>query len=374
MPQQALIKKNISVLAVTDYIHGMTNIVDYTGSYLYTFRQKGFNELDALALSYLSYFRFPSRFTALRSNEGMKLRDLNLAEHYEMYFSGTFDAKSSKELFRNMTSSPRYRDVTVKYVTEKLDEAREKQFAALCFELVPGTLAVSFRGTDASFTGWKEDFNMSFTFPVPSQKEAKKYLEKVAGDSDRIYVMGHSKGGNLAVYAAMMAREDVKARIKRIYSLDGPGFPEEALKSREFRSILARLVKIVPQSSIIGLLLKNPDRLKIVKSSSLSLFQHDPYTWVVEENSFKEASKLSSEALKFNRKIDAALSTMESEERRMFVDTLFEIVCSTGAADTDDFFKHLPKTLPSSLLAYSRLSDEKKDLMKQAFSAMRTLK
>ena len=352
----------------------MTNIVDYTGSYLYTFRQKGFNELDALALSYLSYFRFPSRFTALRSNEGMKLRDLNLAEHYEMYFSGTFDAKSSKELFRNMTSSPRYRDVTVKYVTEKLDEAREKQFAALCFELVPGTLAVSFRGTDTSFTGWKEDFNMSFTFPVPSQKEAKKYLEKVAGDSDRIYVMGHSKGGNLAVYAAMMAREDVKARIKRIYSLDGPGFPEEALKSREFRSILARLVKIVPQSSIIGLLLKNPARLKIVKSSSLSLFQHDPYTWIVEENSFKEASKLSSEALKFNRKIDAALSTMESEERRMFVDTLFEIICSTGAADTDDFFRHLPKTLPSSLRAYSRLSDEKKDLMKQAFAAMRTLK
>ena len=83
MQQQARIKKNISVLSVTDYIHGMTNIVDYTGSYLYTFRQKGFNELDALALSYLSYFRFPSRFTALRSNEGMKLRDLNLAEHYE---------------------------------------------------------------------------------------------------------------------------------------------------------------------------------------------------------------------------------------------------------------------------------------------------
>ena len=111
-----------------------------------------------------------------------------------------------------------------------------------------------------------------------------------------------------------------------------------------------------------------------MKSSSLSLFQHDPYTWIVEENSFKEASKLSSEALKFNRKIDAALSTMESEERRMFVDTLFEIICSTGAADTDDFFRHLPKTLPSSLRAYSRLSDEKKDLMKQAFAAMKNLK
>ena len=352
----------------------MRNIVDYSASYLHTFRQKSFNELDALALSYLAYFRFPKSFRALRNGEGMKLRDLNLAEHYDMYFSGTFDPKSSKELFRNMTSSPRYRDVSVRSVVEKLDDEKEKQFAAMCFELLPGVTAVSFRGTDASFTGWKEDFNMSFTYPVPSQEEARRYLERVTKESDKVYVMGHSKGGNLAVYASMMACEDTKAKIKRIYSLDGPGFPEDAIKSKEFRSILARLVKIVPQSSIIGLLLKNPDRLKVVKSTSLSLFQHDPYTWMVEDNGFKEASKLTSEALRFNRKIDAALATMEGEERRIFVDTLFEIVSATGASDTDDLLKHLHRTLPSSLKAYSKLSDEKKDLMKQAFAAMRSLK
>ncbi len=352
----------------------MRNIVDYTGSYLYTFRQKGFNELDALALSYLAYFCFPPSFRALRTKEGMKLKELNLAEHYDSYFSGTFDAKSSKELFRNMTSSPRYRDITVKHVVEKLDEEREKQFAAVSYELLPGMQAVAFRGTDASFTGWKEDFNMSFTYPVPSQEEARRYLERVTKESDKVYVMGHSKGGNLAVYASMMVCEDTKAKIKRIYSLDGPGFPEDAIKSKEFRSISARLVKIVPQSSIIGLLLKNPDRLKVVKSSSLSLFQHDPYTWQVEENTFREASKLSADALRFNRKIDAALATMESDERKLFVDTLFEILGATGATDTDDFLKHLPRMLPSSLKAYSKLSDEKKELMRQAFAAMKSLK
>ena len=161
------------------------------------------------------------------------------------------------------------------------------QFAAMTFDLPDGSSYIAFRGTDATIVGWKEDFNMAFQYPVPSQAEAADYLNEAARHCrGKLYVGGHSKGGNLAVYAAANCRPDVSARLARVFSHDGPGFLEQALQSEAFRQVLPKIEKTLPQSSMIGMLLEHQENYKIVKSSSISIWQHNPFSWEINGDDF----------------------------------------------------------------------------------------
>ena len=349
----------------------MESLVEYTAANFNTFNDKAITELDALVFSYFSYFEFPPVFDKIKTKQGIKIKDLNYLEYYDTIFEGTFNPKQSREMFRNIVSSPRYRDIKVRNQTQKFDERSEKQFSALTFDIDDETLFIAFRGTDASFTGWKEDFNMAFKYPIPSQTEALKYVIKIGSKAKKIYIGGHSKGGNLAIFSAFNAPKEIQDKIVNIYSFDGPGFPLEALESEGYKKVKNKIIKIVPQSSIIGLLLKNPENIKIIRSTGVSLLQHDPFTWIVSDDNFVEARKLSREAIKRNLRINSALSKLDDNDRKLFVDALFEMIEKTGASDIDDFLKNLYKTLPSTIASYIMLDDDKKGPIIKALKSLR---
>ena len=228
----------------------MGNIIDYARTETRSFEALPFREADALVLAQLSYDEVPEcvlrlddlvakygtlqarakQFDIRRPIASLRMRHLRIDHDVENV--GLVDPQVTHDFYHAVAANPRFSDVEMSAYCEQFDGGAQTQFAAVTFRLPSGTLVVAFRGTDDSLVGWKEDFNMAFQYPVPAQVSAAEYLKKVASLWDGpILLTGHSKGGNLAVYAAMNAEDEIKDRVERIYSLDGPGFPEEVVKS-----------------------------------------------------------------------------------------------------------------------------------------------
>jgi hypothetical protein len=209
------------------------------------------------------------------------------------------------------------------------------QFSAMAFALENGDTVVVYRGTDDSIVGWRENFNMSFIYPVPAQKEAVAFLEYVASKTNgRIYVTGHSKGGNLAVYAGVKASAQARQRIEKIYSNDGPGFDQAFISGTDYKSMRGKIVSILPQSSIVGMLLENVNNYTVVKSNSVGLFQHDGLSWAVMGDKFIHLDSLTKNSQKVDQNMKKMLAGMTREERQHFVEALFDAIESQTGATT----------------------------------------
>ena len=222
------------------------------------------------------------------------------------------------------------------YVNKICDES-QKQFSAISFLLASGDVFVAFRGTDDTLVGWKENFNMSFMSPVPSQKEAVEYLEYIAKTTTgNIMLGGHSKGGNLAVYAAVKASKDTQARIKAVYSNDAPGFDAEFISGEDYCSIKERIHTFVPQSSVVGMLLEHEESYTVVKSRSSGLLQHNGFSWEVMGGSFVKLDDVSEESKLIDRSIKSWLAEMPYEERAAVIDSLYEAISATNAKTLTD--------------------------------------
>ena len=217
------------------------------------------------------------------------------------------------------------------HVNRVCDE-EQKQFSATSFMLPGGDVFVAFRGTDDTLVGWKENFNMSFMQPVPAQTEAQKYLEHIASLTDgKIYVGGHSKGGNLAVYAAVKANADTKARIAAVYNNDGPGFDIDFIESADYDEIRERIFTLVPQTSVVGMMLEHEERYSVVKSTSTGLLQHNGLTWSVMGGSFIKLDSIDEESKLIDSSLKEWLASISIEDRERFVDDLFDALTSTNA-------------------------------------------
>jgi hypothetical protein len=206
------------------------------------------------------------------------------------------------------------------------------QFCAMTFRLSDGSLFVAFRGTDDTIVGWKEDFNMTFLSHIPAQERAAAYLNYVAScHKGPIRTGGHSKGGNLAVYAAAKCGDLLQRRIVEIYNQDGPGFSETMMNDPGYRNILPKVRSYVPQSSVIGMLLEHEEPYTIIKSNQIGIMQHDPYSWQVLGANFLQVEELTADSRFLDRTFKNWLSQMSNEERSAFFDTVFELLESTGA-------------------------------------------
>lgn len=246
--------------------------------------------------------------------------------------------------------SPRFRSVQVCCCRAKTLEDLETQFGAMAFLLPDGSAFLAFRGTDLTLVGWKEDFNMSFQDIVPAQTEAAEYLKEFAAVFDGpMYLTGHSKGGNLSVYAAATASLDVQERIRAVYNYDGPGFGHSMIGSEGYLRMIPRIQTYVPESSIIGMLLEHEEPYSAVKSTQVSIFQHDVFTWEILGADFVRAPGVDAHSRQMNVAIKTWLEGMSRQERMDFVDTLYSILSVGGAKNVDAVLQ--PKNIRSMLKA-----------------------
>lgn len=291
------------------------------------FEASPFNPVDALLLSTLSYLDF-------RDTRGDSAR--TLAEAFRMELLEKTGNPSSfpdrKAMFLAMAESRRFRDCRMHHAVTVTDEKLEMQFSALCVDLPDHTLAVVFRGTDNTFTGWKEDFNMAYQSPVPGQEAAMYYLELASQlDNRPLRVMGHSKGGNLAAYAASVSPENIRNRIEGVWSFDGPGMSEEVFASEGYRKILPILHHYVPRTGIIGMLMCYHREYTVVQSDVSGIQQHDPFTWQVIGSGFETLPEIDRTAQVTRETLQEWLAACPKEKRAAFVDMLFRLVDRTKA-------------------------------------------
>lgn len=350
----------------------MRNIINYVETEMNSLTEKGFNPVDSLVLSQLSYVCFERVVPALsRGSKPVRIRNLLKAEMFGSMFP-EHNMENNRTLLFALAASPRFRDIQVNHYVSKTDKKLEQQFAAVTFLLGDKTAYIAYRGTDATFVGWKEDFNMAFTCPVPSQKEAAAYLNAVASYLPHAFKLrtgGHSKGGNLAVYAALKCRPPVQDRIVGIYNHDGPGFREEVSRSPGFSRIEGRIHKTLPQSSLIGMLLHDQERYAIVESNRFGgIMQHDPFSWSVGEGDFVYAEKITGGAMAMNRALDQWLGTLTDERRKQFVDVLFQTLEATQASTFGELSESWRKGAAAMIESIKNIDPELKKFVSRTIS------
>ena len=320
-----------------------SNILDYiTWRGDLTFDQSPMCEVDGLVFSMLSYVEYdgivPSVIQADRDPQAL----LTVAKRYlksrgkgATSSQGMLAPHQMLRLLVLASKSKRFGLSRPLCYANRLSSDEEKQFSATAFLLSTGDIFVSFRGTDDTLIGWKENFNMSFMYPIPAQKEALIFLEEVAKKNPgRLYLGGHSKGGNLAVYAAVKASDTTKERRVAVYSNDSPGFSSEFIESRSYRDMRKRIHTYLPQSSVVGMLLEHEEEYTVIKSKNNGLLQHDAFSWEVVGNKFIYLDSISDGSRMIDRKTKQFLSEMTKEERERFVDSIFDAIASQTGAKT----------------------------------------
>lgn len=303
-------------------------------------QKSGFNEVDNLILSFLSYLDLDGIVPGDDSVES-----ITVFEAYTTYASRhTWPARPSQnDMFQMVPFALREMALGVRFCNARLSryinhfsEAEQKQFAALTVELDDGTGYVAFRGTDNHLVSFREDFNMSFQ-TVPAQIEAVCYLENaMLGIPSDFRLGGHSKGGHLAVYAATMCPTCLKKRIVRIYNNDGPGLGDDLLNSDSYSEIKEKIQRIVPEYGVVGTLFSHKSKMSIVKSRRRGFMQHDCISWEISGCGFIRAEKLDSTAAFVDRVLRNWVNSMSLEERKLLVCSLFDAFEASGLRELSD--------------------------------------
>ena len=349
----------------------MANILDYLdwrGDL--TLAQDPFNEVDNLILAELSFVDFGGIVPG--PGEG---RAVPLWKAAEAYFAktegrpidmGVLVPNQIPELLRRTAASPRFRDMKLNGFVDHLDTVKAEQFAALAAECGDGTVYLSFRGTDDTLAGWKEDFYLSCMREVPAQKMAVAYTEAMAHQCPRIKLRlgGHSKGGNLAVYSGMKCAPFVQKRIQKIYSLDGPGFRPEVLKECHYNAIEGKVVKLLPHSSMIGMIFERDIHYRVVESNSHGLLQHDPFSWLVEEDHFVDVGDIYESQKIINEALNEWILSLNEEQVRTFVETLYQVISASQADDLITFTADWKKSMNAVVTALKEVDDQTAEMLR----------
>ena len=351
----------------------MGNIMDYIswrGDL--SFEQSQFNEVDNLILACFSYVNLDG-IPAVTKHKGIGLKKLT-KEFMKLHTMKELEADKSfirlaPFMMMEMAKSVRFGKCVVRnYVNDIVTEA-EQQFAAMEIVLEDGTSYVSFRGTDDTIIGWKEDFNLS-TGVVPAQKRAIEYLQKISEHTDgMLRVGGHSKGGNLAIYGSVMCKS-AHEKILEIYSNDGPGFSREFQELPETKEMMPKIIRIIPEYSIIGTLLEHEKEPVIVASSSKGLLQHDGFSWEVQGPALVRRDSLNKTALRFIEILHKWIDGMDMEQKRLLIEDLFATLQASGYENLSEVQSGGLKSLAAMVKRVEKFAPESRGMMQELLTAI----
>ncbi len=302
-----------------------------------TFSQAPMNEVDSLIFSMLTYLDMKGIVPDTQNGATVPIKAAANAffaqnPNEKKISLGLIVPKEIVKLFRAVKSTRRYANVGMRAFVNVIDTKKEMQFSAVTFLPDDGTALVAYRGTDDTLIGWKENFNMSFLPVVPAQLAAAEYLDDVAAHfMGNIRLTGHSKGGNLAVYAATHCKRSVRSRILQVWSNDGPGFGEGTLSDPDYIEMRPVIKSLVPQSSVVGMLLEHEEDYEVIKSAATGLLQHQGHTWEVMGGSFLHLDTVTESSKLIDEKLKAWLGAMSPSEREAFADTVFDTLSATNA-------------------------------------------
>ena len=247
-----------------------------------TMQQSPCCHVDNLIFCCLSYLNWDGIAEGFTAAESISLRDAARLWEHRPTAEQKVRVETDRDLLRQTAASRRFGEVRLFRYAEQFSETRQQQFSATAFLLDSDTVYVAFRGTDNTLTGWREDFNLSFLPYVPSQAAAAAYLRGILSlGFSNVYVGGHSKGGNLAIYAAVNAESAAKNRILGVYNNDGPGFHHEFLTTEAYKSMSHLLHTFIPNSSVVGMLLEHEESYQVIASTAKAFLQHAPLSWEV---------------------------------------------------------------------------------------------
>ena len=347
----------------------MANLLDYLdwrGDL--TLDQAPFNEVDNLILAELSFVDFKDIVPGPDEGESVVLREA--AEAFFAKFPqgekidmGVLVPGAIPEMLRKMADSRRFGDMKLNCFVDHLDVGKGEQFAALAIETGDKGMYLSFRGTDDTLAGWKEDFELACMPEVPAQKKAVAYTWAVAKQFPRkkLRLGGHSKGGNLAVYAGVFCPENVQKRIIGVWSNDGPGFHNDLLDLPEHRRIAERIFSIVPKSSVVGMLLEHEEDYTVVDSDQLGFMQHDGFSWQVVGDHFITLRQVTQQAHFSDQELRKWVHGLTVEQRETFVNAMFDVLSASGAVTLTDLKDDSFKAVGAMVKAMKDLDKETRD-------------
>lgn len=292
------------------------------------------NPVDQLILARIAYLPL-AEFLSSEIKPQLTLQQLM----QRLMASSSFHTLSNDDqtLVRQFDQSPRFQTMPVFAFRHKLDYEQEQQFAAVAIQIKPALTYLSFRGTSDSLVGLKEDFNMTFLHTVPAQVSARHYVQSLLTQVSGQFILGgHSKGGNLATFAACFLPRDLTQRIDTVVSFDGPRLNQELRHDPDFHDLSHKIHHYIPQSSIVGMLMNEGEAYHVVKSSETGLTQHNVYNWQVQPLGFVELQDLDPTSLYLDKTIHEWLASASKAERRTFIDTIYQLLRASGVSKWSD--------------------------------------
>lgn len=298
-----------------------------------------FNELDMLMLTEITYLPF-DQIVSDQMSPDCTCRLFEAAEKAPQDLS-MLVTKNRLKLLEKAASSTRFKNIKLMGYVNDIDPDVQKQFAAMIFKIKPDSYVLTFRGTDDSIIGWKEDFHMTYMDQVPAQKTAVNYLRKAMDALPGQFILtGHSKGGNLASYAASQIEPEYQERIQSIYSYDAPGLNHSVITSQGYQTISDKIKRYIPQGSIVGMMLETPKQAQIVKSTAIGgLAQHDTFSWQISDQTFVLLDNLNPDSLQVDKTLKNWVDSVSDEELKDFFDLFFGLILDAGISSINDLTK-----------------------------------
>ena len=348
----------------------MKNMLDYIKGFGHvSFEERAFSEIDALVLTELEYLPLEKVVPSDENGEDfVTVKEIAeyMQEHKQELFAENpmMITEERHEVSQVIADAPRFQSLKFFGVVSVWDKDTTKQFAAVTVEVEPSVRLVVFRGTDDTLIGWKEDFLMTYSPLVAAQTDAKEYLAKQAslwgGD---LMISGHSKGGNLAIYAAATQTEDVQLRIVDIFCFDSPGLYRSVLETKGYQNIVPLAMRYIPQDSLVGLMLESEVPYVIVKSNATGAMQHSAMTWEIEDGQFIKMEKLTKNSQLNHQTFKKWTESVSDEELELFWNVFFELLFSVGIDTVNDLYGQFMHYVQEFLKAAGNMDEEKRELL-----------